>query len=235
MRFLVSVHDVMPGAMNAVETLWGLCRERGITPALLVVPSWHGGHALEDAPEAVRWLRGCADAGAEIFLHGERHDEAGLPRGLMDSARALGRTAREGEFLTLTAGEAHRRIERGVRRLRALGLEPVGFVPPAWLSREDTHRAVAALGLRYSEDDRRIRVHHRKATVAAPVIRWSARTWWRARASVVVADLALRQRHALLRLALHPADLQSAAVRCSLVRALDRCRAGGWPIPYAAV
>ena len=82
------------------------------------------------------------------MLHGERHDEAELPRGLADSVRAFGRTAREGEFLTLDAGAALARIARGLDRLRALGLEPVGFVPPAWLAKDEGHQAVAPGGTR---------------------------------------------------------------------------------------
>ena len=54
---------------------------------------------------------------------------------------------REGEFLTLGEGPARERIARARARLEALGLVPVGFVPPAWLAREEGHRAVGGTGL----------------------------------------------------------------------------------------
>ena len=101
MSVLLSIHDVTPAWEAQVDALWTLCRERGATPALLVVPNWHGDWPLRDAPQYVDWVRARAADGAEIFLHGERHDEVGLPRTWRDSQRAFGRTNKEGEFLTL--------------------------------------------------------------------------------------------------------------------------------------
>ena len=101
MSLLVSIHDVTPALAGGVERLWARCAARNGRPALLVVPDWHGEWPLERYPEFVAWLRARAAEGAEIVLHGERHDEVGLPRGLADELRAWGRTAGEGEFLTL--------------------------------------------------------------------------------------------------------------------------------------
>src|SRR5262245_54294562 len=133
MKFLVAIHDVSPVFARSIETLWDMSVSRGVTPALFVVPSWHGQWHIEDDPRFCGWLRRCAAKGAEIFLHGERHDEVGSPRGTWDHVRAWGRTDREGEFLTLPRLVARNRISRGLRRLRKLGLDPVGFVAPAWL------------------------------------------------------------------------------------------------------
>ncbi|HVL19053.1 MAG TPA: DUF2334 domain-containing protein, partial [Gemmatimonadales bacterium] len=68
MSLLVSIHDVTPSLAPAVERLWALCAERGVVPALLVVPNWHGEWDLSSHPEFVRWLRERAAAGAEIVL-----------------------------------------------------------------------------------------------------------------------------------------------------------------------
>src|SRR5216683_2060563 len=57
---LVSIHDVTPALAPQVETLWTLCRARGVTPALLVVPNWHGDWPLERYPAFVQWIRSCA-------------------------------------------------------------------------------------------------------------------------------------------------------------------------------
>ena len=93
MSLLVSIHDVTPGARDGVARLWELCARRGVRPALLVVPDWHGEWPLEPHPAFVAWLRARAAEGAEIVLHGERHDEVGSPRAAADALRALGRTA----------------------------------------------------------------------------------------------------------------------------------------------
>ena len=171
---LVSIHDVSPARASSVTRLWNICIERGITPALLVVPNWHGEWPLESHPHFVQWIRARSDEGAEIVLHGERHDEVGLRRNLTDHWRAWGRTHGEGEFLTLDGPAASERLDRGLQRLRNLGLDPQGFVPPAWLARESTHQAAAAAGLKFSEDDHSVRLHPSESRIRSPVVRWSA-------------------------------------------------------------
>lgn len=232
---IVSIHDVTPALAADVQALWSLCASRGVEPALLVVPQWHGAHPIEEAPSLVSWLRERAAHGAEIFLHGERHDEAGLGRRWTDTIRALGRTAAEGEFLTLEEPAARERIERGLSRLRRLGLDPIGFVAPAWLARRDTYRAVAAAGLGFSEDEGYINLHRRATRLRVPVIRWSARSAARARVSAWVADLRWRlHRDAwVVRIALHPSDLHHPVTARSLEATLDRWLARRWPIRYA--
>ena len=129
-ELLITIHDVTPVLAPRVESLWKICESRGVIPGLLVIPDWHGAGAIEGDARFVAWLRARAADGAEILLHGERHDEAGSPRGFGDEIRAFGKTNKEGEFLTLDYDAARARIDRGVARLRKLGLDPVGFVPP---------------------------------------------------------------------------------------------------------
>ncbi len=225
LALLVSIHDVTPAMATSIGVLWTLCKRFGVTPALLVVPDWHGRWPLEHHPLFVSWLRERVDEGAEILLHGERHDEFGLPRSWADSLRAVGRTAREGEFLTLDHDGASERIARGVHRLQSLGVPPIGFVPPAWLARESTFEVVAAQGLLVSEDVRQVRIHGTgPRRLMAPVLRWSARSPLRARTSTAVAAWRDRRhrRHPLLRIALHPQDLGSTTTTSSLTEILER-------------
>jgi predicted deacetylase len=238
---LVSVHDVTPAFSPWVQQLWAMCARHAVTPALLVVPDWHGETPLERHPAFVEWLRERAHEGAEIVLHGERHDEIGLPRASTDVLRAWGRTAREGEFLTLDQGAARERIGRGVARLTRLGLPPMGFVPPAWLAREGCHRAVAEAGLLFSEDEASIRIHPVGHRIRSPVVRWSSRSSFRARGSVAVARgrWLLQGRARFPRLALHPQDLSNSTTARSLeptlVRWLARHQAGGYAEVFSAV
>lgn len=232
---LVAIHDVTPAFADEARTLWQLCADRGAAPALFVVPQWHGAHPIEQDHDFLAWLRGRVDDGAELFVHGERHDEVGLRRSFADELRALGRTAQEGEFLTLDEDEARARIERGIARLRALGLTPVGFVAPAWLASPGTSRAAARAGLKFGEDHRSIILHERNARIAAPVVRWSARTAFRARASALVADARWLAQHdtPVARIALHPADLHDRTTARSVRRTLDRWLATRRPFRYA--
>ena len=224
MTLLVSIHDVTPAHADSVDRLWRICTDRAVIPALLVVPNWHGRWPLETHPGFVEWVRGCVAEGAEIALHGERHDEIGLGRGPLDRLRAWGKTDGEAEFLTLDPAAAGRRITRGLDLFRNLGLVPTGFVPPAWLAREGTYQAAAAAGLSFSEDDRTVRLLAAARRIASPVVRWSTRTLARAWGSVAVArGRWLLQRGAdFPRIALHPSDLSHAATARSLVRELER-------------
>jgi len=221
---LVSIHDVTPALETGVRKLWRLCAGHGITPALLVVPNWHGSWPLEQFPEFVSWIHKCAAEGAEILLHGERHDEVGLPRGLGDAWKAWGRTSREGEFLTLNEEHALERIRRGLAQLRKLGLQPIGFVPPAWLAAPGTDRALVTAGLSFIERADRLEAVPSGRKLASPAVRWSARTPLRAWGSTVVANARWRlQRNAEWpRLALHPQDLDHPATARSVERAIER-------------
>jgi uncharacterized protein len=223
-HLLVTIHDVTPARRARVEALWRICAARRVVPGLLVIPDWHAQAPVEGDPAFGDWVRARAAEGAEIFLHGERHDEVGSRRSWRDELRAFGRTDREGEFLTLDYTAARDRIDRGLERLRMIGLEPIGFVPPAWLARPETHLAAKDAGLAVSEDDGAIYVHRSGSRVASPVVRWSARTQLRAVASVAGARLrwALQRRAPVMRLALHPGDLESPATARSIELALDQ-------------
>jgi predicted deacetylase len=224
MALLITIHDVTPALMPAVETLWRTCTARGVVPGLLVVPDWHGGAPFDRDPAFCEWVRARAAEGAELFLHGERHDEVGSPRGWRDEVRAFGRTNNEGEFLTLDYDAALARITRGVQRMRAQGMDPIGFVPPAWLCTPATHDAVHDVGLAVSEDDGSVYAHRSGARLASPVVRWSARGAFRSYASVAQERLrgALQAGAPVMRIALHPFDLAHPAVVRSIDTALDR-------------
>jgi predicted deacetylase len=235
LMLLVSIHDVTPALESGVLQLWDLCSTQGITPALFVVPNWHGHWPLEQHPRFVSWLHDRAGEGTELVLHGERHDEVGLPRSPRDRWRAWGKTKAEGEFLTLDATEASIRLRRGLESLLALGLRPTGFVPPAWLIREDAIASAGALGLSFTEDASSIRLLPSGKRLPSPVVRWSARTPTRAWISVAVAGArwCLQRRTQCPRIALHPQDLQHRTVRRSQAGTLQRWLSRHPPARYA--
>jgi len=189
-----------------------------------VVPDWHGAWPLDGHPEFTAQLRDRAANGAEIVLHGLRHDEVGQPRPLAHRVRTFGRTDREGEFASLAPADARARIRQGLATLRASGLQPLGFVPPAWLGGPDLPRVVQDSGLGFTEDARAVVVlaDGRGERIRAPATCWSTRRPWRALGSIAVAALRLRIERArpLVRVALHPPDAGSPAVLASCRRTL---------------
>jgi predicted deacetylase len=214
---LVSIHDVTPALEADVLRLWELCAARGLSPALLVVPDWQGEWPLQRHPRFVRWLLDRAAAGAEIVLHGERH----LP----------------GEFRQLDPAAARERIDRGLRSLRSLGIDPLGFVPPGWLARGATQSAARDAGLGFSEDARSVRLFPSGRRVASPAVRWSARTPVRAWGSVAVARgrWLLQRRSRYPRIAFHPQDYAHSRTSRDLPATLDRWLGQHSPISYATL
>lgn len=218
-QLLVAIHDVTPAYERQIEELYRLVDEFGVRRyALLVVPDWHGAWPLERFAGFTTRLRERATGGAEIVLHGLRHDEVGLDRSLAHRARTFGRTDREGEFASLPPAEAARRITTGLAALRACGLDPIGFVPPAWLPGRELSRVVREAGLAFTEDGGVIVLADGRC-IAAPATCWSTRRSWRAAGSVLVAALrlGLERGRPLVRVAFHPPDVGTP-------RVLDSCR-----------
>jgi len=222
-RFLVALHDVTPAHGDRVTRVLALLDRFGVRcPALFVVPDWHGEWPLAEHPEFVAELRRRQERGAEVFLHGYRHDEAGHRRTLGERLRVFGRTAGSAEFMMLDAAEAARRMDRGLAALRALGLDPVGFVPPAWLFGRDTRRLMKERGLTLTESFAWVECLAGGSRVFAPALSWSTARPWRSRLTANVADAraVLERPRSLVRVAIHPPDIDTPSVRDSLERAL---------------
>ena len=203
--------------------LYRLLEEFGVRQyALFVVPDWHGAWPLDAYAEFAAQLRERAAAGAEVVLHGLRHDEVGLPRSLAHRVRTFGRTDREGEFASLAPADARARIRQGLATLHASGLEPLGFVPPAWLGGPHLEQVVREAGLAFTEDTRGVVPVAAGRRLRAPATCWSTRRWWRAAGSIAVAALRLRleRAHPLVRIAFHPPDAGSRRVFASCRRTL---------------
>lgn len=217
------MHDVTPAHDERLETLYRLLDEFSIhNYGLLVVPNWHGDWPLERHPAFTIRLRERASRGAAILLHGLRHDEVGQPRSLAHWARTVARTDHEGEFASLPPIEARARIDQGLAMLRRSGLEPIGFVPPAWLAAPQLTHVVSEAGLALTEDGEALVVNERR--IAAPATCWSTRSVWRRAGSILVAAgrLRLERNRPLVRVALHPPDAAWPQVLDSCKRTLSR-------------
>ena len=222
---IVCVHDVSPKHAGRLARIHALLERVGVGAryAMLVVPDFWREWPLGDHPDFVDWLRARADDGVEMLLHGFTHRDETQHAGGVARWKATTLTASEGEFLGLSHDEARNRIEAGREVLyQAMGQHVTGFVAPAWLYSEGTHRALRELGFTCAEDHLRVWRPTDGAVVhRSPVVSYASRDRARVLGSHVwsrAASLLLRPLPTV-RLAIHPHDLDVP----SLEREIERC------------
>lgn len=236
-RVHLSLHDVCPAFPREIENALELCQKFGAKPALLVVPNFHGTAPLQEHSDFCRQLRGLAIDGHEIYLHGllhqaemkpRRETEAGRPRGVRRWFAQRVVSAGEAEFSDLGFAEAARRLDEGLSTLRSVGLNPQGFIPPAWSMPSWVRPLLGARNLRYTEDHLRVYDALRGTARTTLLINWATRTrtrFW----STLLAGRALWRASSLMpvRLALHPHDFSHPRVAREIALFLARAQ-GHW-------
>ena len=114
------------------------------------------------------------------------------------------------------------------------GLNPAGFIAPAWLLGEDAERAITDLGFRYTTRIGEVlklqpRLHH-----PAQSLCWSVRAAWRRVFSLAWnASLFARLANApVLRIAIHPVDIAHPRVWKQIVRLVSEAARSRTPHSY---
>lgn len=217
----VVLHDVAPATLRTCRSLLDAVADAAGVPAtLLVVPRYHG--APSD-PAFERWLDLAAASGHELALHGFTHRDEGIPTGWIDHLRRRWYTAGEGEFAALSEAEATRRLEAGLLWFATLGWRPAGFVAPAWLMSGGTKKALIAQGFSYTATvSSLVRLPSWRELHSQSVV-YSTRAAWRRCMSIAWGAAVSRAQHSqpLLRLELHPPDVEHAGIRRSWMRLLS--------------
>jgi predicted deacetylase len=218
---LGSIHDVSPRFEGEVDRLIDmLAAHVGSRIAMLVVPNhWGDAPIVPGSPFASR-LRGWADAGMEMFLHGLFHRDQTRHERTADRLRAGLMTAGEGEFLGLSREQARTRIKEGRSLIEDVIGRPIdGFVAPAWLYGEGALAALRETDIPIAEDHLRVWSPGTDARLTSgPVITWASRTRLRLASSLLAAAALRRAPLAVLRIGVHPPDCRHPA----LVRSIQR-------------
>src|SRR5690348_13414008 len=218
---LASIHDVSPRFEDEVSRLADMLNPHvGTRIAMLVVPNhWGDAPIIRRSAFAAR-LRGWADAGFEMLLHGYFHRDDATHEGVLARARARHMTAGEGEFLGLSREVASARIAEGRALIEDVIGRPIdGFVAPAWLYGRGALEALADAGVPIAEDHLRVwSPRHQRELARGPVITWASRTRMRLASSLIAAPAVRRLPMRVLRVGVHPPDVHHA----SLVRSIDR-------------
>jgi predicted deacetylase len=232
---LVSLHDVSPLTLSDCQRALELLRAAGLAPAqlsVLAIPRHEGRAPLDEDPATVRFLRGLADAGATLVMHGLTHRMPGRALSPLGFLRGHVFARGQGELLRATSDEATRALEEGAAILRRAGLELAtrAFVPPAWLLSPAARAVVARTGFRFYETFAGI-VHADR--VRAPrVIGWGSLNVVETHATAIYAGLQSLLPANDTRVAVHPADMRCATQPRSIARVLSRLIERTRPMNY---
>jgi predicted deacetylase len=124
----VAVHDVEPRTFGRVRHIRAWLDEHGVDRAtLLVIPAADLHPFDRRSPQLAEWLRDRIDAGDAVAQHGLQHRNS---RPLSAHRRWQGGAA--AEFAGLSAEATARALDAGRRILVDAGIEPAGFVAPAY-------------------------------------------------------------------------------------------------------
>lgn len=229
----VALHDIEPASFERCALMRDWLTDQGVDRVtLLVIPAPDLHPAAQRSPAMVSWLAERRRAGDVIAQHGLAHVQ--LRRsGWPPHAWPLCPRAREAEFAGLNVTETRRAVEAGWRLLKLAGIEPTGFVAPAYVYTPALHQALTS---RFRWWAGLLRVHRRAETssargVVAPA--WGLGSGPLGRAlspSLLSAGSVMAGRH--LRLDLRPADLQHPRHVLAVEGALRRARSRRTTVTY---
>jgi uncharacterized protein len=233
---LASIHDISPRFETEADGLIDLLSEHvGMRLAMLVVPNhWGDAPIVPGSPFATR-LRGWAEAGVEMFLHGFYHRDDRRHAGAANRLRATVMTANEGEFLALSRSESSQRIADGRSLIEGVIGRPIdGFVAPAWLYGDGALEALKDAAVPIAEDHFRVWSPASGAQLArGPVITWASRTRARLASSLAAAAVLRHAPIDVLRIGVHPPDIRHPALVKSIGKTLSAAATSRKPGRYS--
>ena len=228
-RLIAAIHDVHPGSLDAVERLTDLFTKHLNGPhyAMLIVPNHWGRNAVRGNARFAAKLRGWADQGIEMFVHGwfhqDRPDDRTAHSGVA-AFKAKHMTANEGEFLGLSQAEAARRMADGKALVEdIIGRPAAGFIAPAWLYGPGAMEALSKSGFALAEDHMKVwKPGSGEILARGPVITWASRSGPRTASSLLAAALARTLLRPLptVRVAVHPGDVAKPSILASIEETL---------------
>lgn len=224
-RIIASIHDVHPGSLDAVEHLAAQFERHlgGPRYAMLVVPEHWGRNAIAGNAAFAAKLRGWAESGIEVFVHGWFHQDRSEHSGVA-ALKAKHMTASEGEFLGLSQAEAARRMADGKALVEdMIGRPATGFIAPAWLYGPGAMGALAESGFALAEDHMKVwRPASGTVLAKGPVITWASRSRARTASSLLAAALGRTFLAPLptVRVAVHPGDVTKPSILASIDKTL---------------
>jgi predicted deacetylase len=222
----VALHDIEPATFERCALIRDWLDDHGVDRVTLLVIPARDLHPLgERSPEMTGWLGERRRAGDSIAQHGFQHERT-RRHGVAPSTLLRAPARRSGEFVGLGIEDTRRAVSAGWRVLKLAGVEPDGFVAPAYAYTPALRRVLPGrfrwwaglLGVHRPA----ARIEGRRGRLLAPV--WSMGTAGRLQRTF--SPMSIRAgamlSGATLRLDLHPADLQHPRHMLALERVLQR-------------
>ncbi len=221
---IIAFHDVAPHSYEAFKAFAGDLECLGIDRfTWLVVPWWHGQSKLKAKSQCAQYLRRRASQGDALIAHGLTHRWEITTTRVSLKDLFIGRvyTDCESEFLGLQEAPLRDRVLLSRILLAQAELPVSGFVAPAWILPPWGLRVVREAGFSVTETYQHLYFLKDGRRCRAPVLTTSSRTTLRVFLSrfLVPALSRVFRESAVVRLAIHPADLEEPVVR-NLIRSL---------------
>jgi predicted deacetylase len=138
-QLAVAVHDIEPATFERAALIRDWLADLGVDRVTLLVIPAADLHPLSDRrPEVAGWLVECAEHGDAIAQHGFHHLQS--PRRGFNPRTAVARESPE--FVGLDRPQTVRALDAGRRILKLAGLEPRGFVAPAYAYTRDLRESL---------------------------------------------------------------------------------------------
>jgi len=223
---VVSIHDLSTVTRSVVTQMLADLAEAGVpVTSLLVIPDHHHKGSIEKDPDFAVWLRARVAEGHEAVLHGFYHlRPSKTGEGVVTKLITRSYTAGEGEFHDLTFDEASGLLRRGRDAMRACGIDPTGFIAPAWLLGKEAEAAVEIEGFDYTTRIGSVIDFREKMNFASRSLVYSVRAPWRRGVSLLWNGALFRilqiRKTPLLRIGLHPPDWEHPAIRKQILKYL---------------
>ena len=222
----VALHDVEPGTLERCALIRQWLAERGVDRVTLLAIPHAGERKLEPDGACADWLRIRMSDGDAIAQHGMHHHRRHAASRSRDwlADRQGGDAA---EFVGLNAQQTAHAVGAGRALLAAAGLQPHGFVAPAYaytphLRRTLRSRFAWSAGLLTVQGARPLRV---------PAYGLGTSTTFKRRTSPAILRTGGVLSIRVLRLDVHPADLDHPRHIAALDDVLGRA-AGRRPVTY---
>jgi predicted deacetylase len=228
----VAVHDIEPATFERAALIRDWLDDLGVERVTLLVIPARDMHPLSDRrPEVATWLLSRAQQGDAIAQHGFRHLQSPPPRWPPHPRYAAARESPE--FVGLSPLQTTRAVDAGRRILKLAGIEPRGFVAPAYAY---TPQLRESLSTRFAWWAGAWGLHPTRTgaprQVCGPPIGRAAAGPLRRAVSPPLLRLAGRLAGRTLRIDLHPLDLASASHMLALEDVIRHARPGRSCVTY---